>query len=164
MKIALLFAYILIISVSCANVGKVTKVVSPKKVNKESLKSLPKFTTPKHKLTVSTVNSLRNKREVVKAEADKQFDKFTDCMVITDGGRLARSVPIAVVDGTFKCRYHKGRCNGEYDDKLGLIIVSYKSFNRKGKLPLLRHEWAHLYGFLKSDHSNLEKVKKCTKY
>ncbi len=45
-----------------------------------------------------------------------------------------------------------------------LIIVSYKAFKRKGTLPLLQHEWAHAYGALRSDHSNLKSVKHCINY
>ena len=68
------------------------------------------------------------------------------------------------MDGTFECRYHGGKCNGEFDPDAGLIIVSYKAFNRKGTLPLLKHEWAHAYGIMEPDHGNLKKVQMCTRY
>ena len=149
---------------SCANTGKITQVINPKSVNKDKLEQLPHVYTPKHKFKVSTVSKFKSKLKKIVEDVDKKFDSFSKCENIKDKGLKAKKYKIAVVDGTFECEFHKGRCNGEIDSDSKLIIVSYESFNREGILPLLKHEWAHAYKILKSDHSNLDEVKKCTKY
>lgn len=149
---------------SCANVGRVSSVIDPKDVEKEDLKKLTSVNTPLHKLRVTTVKSLSDKRGKITKEVDSQFTEFSRCMNIKDKGAKARTNLISVVNGTFECKYHGGRCNGEYDSRNELIIVTYKAFNREGTLPLLKHEWAHAYGFLEPDDSNLNELKRCTKY
>jgi hypothetical protein len=139
-------------------------VISPYKLNKENLKSLPEVTTPVYTFRVSVVSSLSSKKSRIIKGIDNKFSEFSRCMNITDDGAISRQYLISVVDGTFECKYHGRRCNGEYDSQNKLIIVTYKAFNREGMLPLLKHEWAHAYGFLKPDDSNLEEVRKCTKY
>jgi hypothetical protein len=165
MKKSRLAIFILLpIIISCANVGRVSTVIDPKEVQKEDLKSLPSETTPVYKLKITVVKGLSDKRGKIMAEVDEQFKEFSRCMGIKDRGEKARRYLISVVNGTFECKYHGGRCNGEYDSRNELVIVNYKAFNREGILPLLKHEWAHAYGFLESDDSNLNEVKKCTKY
>ena len=149
---------------SCANVGRVSSVIDPKDVEKEDLKKLPSVNTPLYKFRVTTVKSLSDKSEKIVKEVDSQFTEFSRCMNIKDKGARARTNFISVVNSTFECRYRGGRCNGEYDSRNELIIVTYKAFNREGTLPLLKHEWAHAYGFLESDDSNLDELKPCTKY
>jgi hypothetical protein len=139
-------------------------VIDPKDVEKEDLKKLTSVNTPLHKLRVTTVKSLSDKNGKIVKEVDSQFIEFSRCMNIKDEGAKARTNLISVVNGTFECKYHGGRCNGEYDSRNELIIVTYKAFNREGTLPLLKHEWAHAYGFLESDDSNLDELKRCTKY
>lgn len=163
-KVILVFLLFLPIITSCANVGRVSTVIDPKRVEKEDLKSIPHLTTPTYKFKVSSVKSLSEKTGKIISEVDEQFTEFSRCMDIRDKGAKARSNIISVVNSTFECKYHGGRCNGEYDSRNELIIVTYRAFNREGTLPLLKHEWAHAYGFLKSDDSNLDKFKRCTKY
>jgi hypothetical protein len=163
-KAAMILFLLFPIIISCANVGRVSTVIDPKRVEKEDLKSLPHVTTPVYKFKVSTVKALSDKRKKIVDEVDEQFAEFSRCMNVTDNGARARQYLISVVNGTFQCKYHVGRCNGEHDSKNKLIIVTYKAFNREGILPLLKHEWAHAYGFLESDDSNLDEVIHCTKY
>lgn len=163
-KLGLALSFLLPVIVSCANIGRVSTVIDPKEVQKEDLKGRPSAATPVYGFKVTTVKSLSDKRGRILAEVDEQFKDFSGCMGVEDNGAKARPYLISVVNGTFECKYHGGRCNGEYDSKNKLIIVNYRAFNRKGVLPLLRHEWAHAYGFLKPDDSNLNEVKKCTNY
>ncbi len=149
---------------SCANVLAVSTLISPNKVDKESLKNLPEVITPRYHLRVSLIPPLSKKTTKIVTIVDNKFSEFSRCMEITDDGEKVRQYLVGVVDGTFDCKYHRGKCNGEYDPNSSLIIVAYKAFNREGTLPLLKHEWAHAYGFLKPDDSNLEEVKRCTKY
>ena len=149
---------------SCANVLGVSTVISPSNIDKEGLKNLPEIITPGYALRVGVIPSLSDKKAKIVKGVDNRFSEFSRCMDITDNGELARLYLISVVDGTFKCKYHLGRCNGESDRDNHSIIVTYKAFNREGILPLLKHEWAHLYGFLKKDDSNLENVRRCTEY
>lgn len=163
-KTVMMLLIFLPIITSCANVGRVSSVIDPKDVEKEDLKKLTSVNTPLHKLRVTTVKSLSDKSGKIAKEVDSQFTEFSRCMNIKDKGAKARTNLISVVNGTFECKYHGGRCNGEYDSRNELIIVTYKAFNREGTLSLLKHEWAHAYGFLESDDSNLDELKRCTKY
>jgi hypothetical protein len=97
-------------------------------------------------------------------DVDSKFSEFSRCLKIKDNGAKVKPYLITVLDGTFNCKYHGGRCNGEYAPDNSLIIITYKAFNREGILPLLKREWAHAYGFLKSDDSNLDEIRRCTNY
>ncbi len=163
-KRALLILVLLPVLGACANVGQVKRMVDPNKLNKTKLKSLPTQTTPMYRFHVSTTKNLEGKQTRVVKEVDKQFASFEQCMHIQDRGAEGRRNRIVVVDGMFECKYHRGRCNGEFDPEYALIIVTYKAFNKDGILPDLKHEWAHAYNILAADHSNLKEVKKCTKY
>ncbi len=150
--------------ISCANVRGASTIISPRKVDKGNLKSLEESITSACGFRVSVSPPLSDKKEKIKNNVDTQFREFSECMGITDNGARVRPYLISVVDGTFECKYHGGRCNGEYDADDNLLIVTYRAFNRKGILPLLKHEWSHVYGFLKSDDSNLDEIKRCTRY
>ena len=154
----------LLAATSCANVGRFAQVMNPEEVSKDELRKLPYETTPEYRLNVSIVKNVPGEKEEILENVDRQFAEFSECFNIADRGEKARRYTVAVVNGTFECEYHHGRCNGEYDSDYGLIIVSYKAFNRKGILPTLKHEWAHAYGILRNDHKNLKEVKECTKY
>src|ERR1700757_246752 len=145
---------------SCANVRGLSTVISPQEVDKEGLKNLKEVITPIYALRVSINSPLSDKKEKILNDVDSQFREFSRCMNIKDNGAKVRPYLISVVDGTFNCKYHGGRCNGEYDNPNNLIIVTYKAFNRDGILPLLRHEWAHAYGFLRNDDSNLDEIRR----
>ena len=149
---------------SCANVRGASTVFSPRKVDKGDLKSLEESITPAYSFRVSISPQLSDKKEKIIRNVDAQFREFSGCMGITDNGAGVRPYLILIVDGTFECEYHGGRCNGEYDTDNNLVIVTYRAFNREGILPLLKHEWSHAYGFLKSDDSNLDNIRPCTRY
>ncbi|MER3446709.1 MAG: hypothetical protein C4291_07640 [Candidatus Dadabacteria bacterium] len=150
--------------ISCANVLGVSTVISPRRVDKGDLKGFEESITPAYGFRVGISPQLSDKREKIISNVDTQFREFSGCMGITDNGVKVKPYLISVIDGTFECRYHGGRCNGEYDAENKLIIVTYRAFNREGILPLLKHEWSHAYGFLKSDDSNLDEIKQCTRY
>ena len=164
MRTAALLLILLPLIVSCASVKRASTIIDPKSVNKKKLQSLPTVTTPVNGFRVSIAKSLSKKEEQIVKQVDDKFLDFSECKGITDKGQRARIFLISVVEGTFECEFHGGRCNGEYDPANKLIIVNYKAFNRDGVMPLLKHEWAHAYGFLKPDDSNLDELKPCTKY
>lgn len=148
----------------CANMGRFGEIMNPEELSKDELLGLPTETTPEYGFRVGIVNNLRGETGEILGNVDEQFSEFSRCFHIKDGVKEARRYMIAVVNGTFRCEYHHGRCNGEYDSDYGLIIVSYKAFNRRGALPVLKHEWAHVYGILRDDHKNLNEVRECTGY
>lgn len=155
---------ILLATASCANVGRFGQVMNPEELSKDELKKLPYETTPEYGLKVGIGGTVPGERDEILKNVDEQFAEFSGCFNIRDRGEGAREYKIAVVNGTFECEYHHGRCNGECDSDYRLIIVSYKAFNRRGVLPVLKHEWAHAYGILRNDHKNLKEVRECTKY
>lgn len=165
-RLSLMFTLSLLVlsSASCANMGRWTQTIDPEEVNKENLKDIPYDVTPEYDFRVSVSKNVPSNKKKIMGIVDKQFTEFSRCFDIQDGGAEARKYLIGVVDGTFECKYHGGKCNGEFDPGAGLIIVTYKAFNRKGTMPLLKHEWAHAYGILGPDHKNLKKVQKCTRY
>jgi hypothetical protein len=150
--------------ISCANVQGASTVFSPRKIDKKDLKSLEESITPGYNFRLSISHQLSDKKDKIIRNVDAQFKEFSRCMGIADNGVKVRPYLILVVDGTFECEYHGGRCNGEYDTNNHLVIVTYRAFNREGILPLLKHEWSHAYGFLKSDDSNLDNIRRCTRY
>jgi hypothetical protein len=149
---------------SCANVGRFGQIMNPEMLDKDELKKLPTETTPEYGFRVGMEINVPGHEDEILENVDHQFTEFSECFNITDRGEEARRYTIAVVNGTFRCEYHHWRCNGEYDSDYGLIIVSYKAFNRRGMLPVLKHEWAHVYGILRDDHKNLKEVRECTGY
>lgn len=152
------------LAVSCANFGRWTQVFAPEEVTKSNLSGMAYELTPEYEFKVNVSKEVFANDREIRSSIDAQFKELSQCYGIKDNGWEARKYMIAVVDGTFKCEYHRGKCNGEFDPDVGLIIVSYRAFNRKGILPLLKHEWAHAYGILNSDHGNLKTVKECTTY
>ncbi len=165
-RLILTLGLLLIVSftTSCANMGRWTQTIDPEEVSKEDLKDIPYEVTPEYNFKVSIAKNVPSNKKNILSNVDRQFRQFSRCYDLKDNGTEARKYMIAVVDGTFECKYHGGKCNGEFDPGAGLIIASFKAFNRKGTLPLLKHEWAHAYGILSSDHKNLKTVKKCTRY
>lgn len=155
---------LLFIVTGCANIGRFGQIMNPEELSKEELKKLPAEKTPEYGFRVAVERDVPEETGEILGNVDTQFSEFSECFSIKDGGEKARQYTIAVVNGTFRCEYYFGSCNGEYDSDYGLIIVSYKAFSRKGILATLKHEWAHVYGLLKDDHQNLKDVKWCTRY
>jgi hypothetical protein len=144
--------------------GDLEHVMKPEVVTKDDLIDKPYELSPQYNFKVVTSESLSEQMPGIIITVDTLFAEYSDCMNITDNGEAVRRFVIAVVHSTFTCNHHHGKCNGEYDPHNELIVVGYKAFERSGTLPLLQHEWAHAYGDLKSDHSNLKSVKHCIKY
>lgn len=149
---------------SCANMGHFKYIMKPEVVIKNELTNQSYEVSQKYKFKVATVESLSEKRPEITVQVDELFTQYSSCMDVTDNGDAIRKFLIVVVNSTFVCNYHFGMCNGEYDPENNLIIVSYKAFKRRGTLPLLKHEWAHAYGSLAADHSNMDSVVQCIKY
>lgn len=149
---------------SCANMGHFKYIVKPEVVTKDEITNQPYEVTEKYQFKVVTVKALSKERPEILVQVDELYAEYSSCMNVHDNGDAVRKFLIAIVNGTFQCNYHYGMCNGEYDPKNNLIIVSYKAFKRRGTLPLLQHEWAHAYGALNADHSNLSSVIQCIKY
>ncbi len=165
MRIGIPALILLVFTVTgCANMSRFGEIMNPEELSRDELLKLPAEKTPEYGFRVGIVNNLRGETGEILDSVDEQFSGFSQCFRIKDGGEEAKRYMIAVVNGTFRCEYHRGRCNGEYDSDYGLIIVSYKAFNRRGILPVLKHEWAHVYGILRNDHGNLKEVRKCTGY
>lgn len=160
----LFFICLALITASCANIGRINQIMSPEELSKENLKNMPYERTPEYGFRVGITGNLATERIEILDNVDQQFSEFSTCFDIGDGGEKAGKYLIAVVNGTFACEDHGGRCNGQYDPGKSLVIVSYKAFSRKGILPLLKHEWAHAYGILENGHKNLKTVRKCTRY
>jgi hypothetical protein len=142
--------------------------IKPVDINKQELKTLHSVMTLENEIEVAMVPSLYRKFGMILPEVDRQFDEFRDCVIqygfLDRVDDRIRQYRVAVVTDLFECRFHRGRCGGEFDPGNGLIIVAYELIFRDEKIPLFKHELAHLYGILPPDHNNLERVKVCTKY
>lgn len=149
---------------SCANMGHFRYIMKPEVVEKNEFIDQTPEVTKKYKFKVVTVEALSDKKAEIAVQVDTLYAEYSSCMNVKDNGDAVRKFLIAVVNGTFTCNFHFGMCNGEYDPQNNLIIVSYQAFKRRGTLPLLQHEWAHAYGALRADHSNLSSVIDCVKY
>lgn len=149
---------------SCANMGHFKYIMKPEVVTKNDFTGQSYEVSQEYKFKVATVEELSDKKSEIAVQVDVLFAEYSSCMNVEDNGDAVRKFLIAVVNSTFTCNYHYGICNGEYDPQNNLIIVSYKAFKRRGTLPLLQHEWAHAYGALRADHSNLDSIIECIKY
>lgn len=163
-KKAFIILLMSLIMSSCANMGHIKYIMKPEVVSKDEFIDQSYIVTEKYNFKVITVDSLSDKQQELSIQVDELYAEFSSCMNINDKGEGIREFTIAIAKSTFTCNYHYGMCNGEYDPKNNLILVSYKAFKRHGTLPLLQHEWAHAYGILNADHSNLSSVIHCVKY
>ena len=138
--------------------------MKPEIFSKDEFINQSSLVTEKYHFKVITVELLPDKKQELSIQVDELFTEFSSYMNVTDNCDGFRQFTIAIVNSTFTCNYHYGMCNGEYDLKNNLILVSYKAFKRRGTLPLLQREWAHAYGILNDDHSNLGSVIHCVNY
>ena len=159
MRIGITAIILLMFTVSvCANMGRFNQMLNPKALSKDDLQDMPYKTMPEYGYMVNVEREVPGQETLIIQNVDEQFSQFSACFDITDRGKEAREYLIAVVNGTFECKYHYGRYNGEYDTDYHLLIVVNKAFKRRGILPLLKHEWAQIYGILRNDYRNLKKV------
>ena len=152
----------LLTTASCTHLERIVRMMSPNELNKYELSKLPCKITPVYGFRVGMMGDVPGQMDEVLGNIDNQFTEFSECFHIGDCGENARRYMIVVVDGIFRCEYHDSICSGEYDRNYGLIIVSYKTLSRRGILPALKHEWAHIYGIVSDDHQNMEEFEKCT--
>ena len=133
-KRALIILLFSLLMASCANMGQFKYIMKPVDISKEQLEEQPPQITEKYQFKVVTVKALSDQRVEIATMVDELFSEYSHCMDVTDNGDAVRKFLIAVVNGTFRCNYHYGMCNGEYDPQNLLIIVSYKAFKRRGTL------------------------------
>lgn len=168
----LTYIIIYLASVALAGCGTATKayrVVDPYELNKQKLSETKTLYTPEYKLPYAKTRGVDYSNEKWGEMIDDQYKEYAYCVKTKfkkdPNLKKLQSINIIIVkDSKFDCKYHNGRCSGEYDSSLKTIFVSRKDLNKKGLVPLLKHEWSHANGILKSDHSNLNKVKQCTRY
>jgi hypothetical protein len=129
---------------ACANMRRYNQMLSLEALSKDDLRDMPYKTTPEYGFRVNVERDVPGQENLTLQNVDEQFSQFSACFAITDRGKEAREYLIAVVNGTFECKYHDGRCDGEYDADYRLLIVVNKAFKRRGVLPLLKHEMAHI--------------------
>lgn len=154
---------------SCGTASKAYRVVDPRDINKDKLSKTSVRYTPKYKIPYSKTKGVDQTVEWWGNQIDKQYEEYSNCVrkkLNKDANlKKLRTVKVIVVrDSKFECKYHYGRCSGEYDSELNMIVVARKDFEKEGFVPLLKHEWCHANGILMSKHRNHEQVKKCTKY
>ena len=168
----LIYIVIYITAVTLAGCGTATKayrVVDPYELNKRKLSQTQPLYTPEYKLPYSKTEGVDYSNEKWGEIIDNQYKEYSNCLKtrIQKNPELSKlqTVKIIIVkDSKFDCKYHGGRCSGEYDSSLETIFVSRKDVGKKGLVPLLKHEWSHANGILEPDHSNYDRVKKCIKY
>lgn len=153
----------------CGTASKAYRVMDPRDINKRTLSDLEPSYTSKYRLPYVKTSGVDQSNEWWSDYIDNQFSEYASCVKKKfrkdpDLKKLRDIKVVIVKDSKFECKYHGGRCSGEYDSSLGVIIVARKDFDKEGFLPLLKHEWSHANGILKSDHSNHEYVKRCTRY
>lgn len=153
----------------CGTASKAYRVIEPREIDKESLARLQPVYTKKYGLPFVITEGVDQSLSWWSAYIDTLYTEYEDCVkrkLKKDPGlnRLKGIKIIVVNDSKFDCKYHGGRCSGEYDSGLGVIIVARKDIGKSGFVPLLKHEWSHANGILRSDHSNHDHVKRCTRY
>lgn len=153
----------------CGTASKAYRVMDPRDVDKRSLAdSNPRYTS-KYRIPFVKASGVDQSYSWWSGYIDSLYGEYASCVrkKFKKDPQLEKLRTIKIIilkDSKFECRYHGGRCSGEYDSGLGVIFVARKDFGKEGFVPLLKHEWSHANGILKSDHSNHEYVKRCTRY
>lgn len=168
-KSPFLLIALLILLAGCGTASKAYRVMDPKDINKDNLSKASAEYSPKYRIPFVKTKGVDQSIAWWGKQIDKQYAEYASCVkqkFKKDANlKKLRTIKIIVVaDSKFECKYHKGRCSGEYDPGKKIILVSRKDFNKSGFVPLLKHEWSHANGILQSNHSNHSYVKKCTKY
>ena len=158
-----------VIMAGCGTAAKAYRVVDPQKLNKEQLSKSAVLYSPEYKIPYAKTKGVDYSNRKWGEIIDKQYSEYSSCLekkLKKDPGlkKIQKVKIIIVKDSKFECKYHKGRCSGEYDASLQTIFVSRKDIKKQGLVPSLKHEWSHVNGILKSNHSNLNKITVCTRY
>lgn len=153
----------------CGTATKAYRVMEPRDIDKRSLADLDARYSSKYRIPFVKTEGVDQSYSWWSGYIDTQYEEYARCVKQKlrkdpDLGKLREIKIVIVQDSKFECKYHGGRCSGEYDSELGVIIVARKDLGKSGFVPLLKHEWSHVNGILKSDHSNHEHVKQCTRY
>lgn len=155
----------------CGTAGKVYRVFDPRDVNKQELAQTPPTAiSQKYKFKIVLAYGVDQSKMWWGNYIDQEWEEYTSAMqkyypdFNVKFSKLQSIKIIVVEDSKFECKYHKGRCSGEYDSSLKAIFVARKDFDKDGFVPLLKHEWSHANGLLKSNHSNHSEVKRVTRY
>lgn len=153
----------------CGTAAKAYRVVDPYKLNKQQLSKTAPFYSTKYELSYAKTKGVDHSNRRWGEIIDEQYEEYSYCVKtkLKKDPQLERLQKVKIVivkDSKFECKYHGGRCSGEYDHSLQTIFVSRKDFDKKGLVPLLKHEWSHVNGVMEPMHANHDKIKKCTKY
>jgi len=167
-----IYISLFIISLFAAGCGTATKayrVMDPRDVNKESLSKTKTYNSPKYKIPYAKTKGVEHSEEFWGEVIDEKWEAYSKCVNTKlkkdpDLKKIKKIKVVILKDSKFECKYHSGRCSGEYDASLRTIFVSKKDFDKKTRLPLLKHEWSHVNGIMKSGHANHKQIKVCTKY
>ena len=168
----LIFIPILLISVllaGCGTASKAYRVMDPRDINKQSLSKTKAYYSPKYKIPYAKTKSVDHSEEFWGQVIDEKWAAYSKCVKTKlkkdpKVNKIRKVKVVILKDSKFECKYHGGRCSGEYDASLNTIFVSKKDFDKKTRLPLLKHEWSHVNGIMKSGHANHKQIKVCTRY
>jgi len=167
-----IYISLFIISLFAAGCGTATKayrVMDPRDVNKESLSKTKTYNSPKYKIPYAQTKGVDHSEEFWGEVIDEKWEAYSKCVNTKlkkdpDLNKIKKIKVVILKDSKFECKYHSGRCSGEYDASLSTIFVSKKDFDKKTRLPLLKHEWSHVNGIMESGHANHKQIKVCTRY
>ena len=155
--------------IGCGTTAKIYRVVDPREIDKEQLSELQPKYTPRYEFKYVRNEGVDQSHDWWGDYIDNRYEEYSSCVKKKfkkdPQFKLLQDVKIIIIrDSKFNCKYHYGRCSGEYDKSLNIILVARKDFEKEGCVPLLKHEWSHVNNLISTDHGNLEVVKKCTKY
>ena len=170
MRSVIVLILLLFVVSSCGTAGKVYRLANPRDIDKESLADRkPDVITSKYKFRLVILDYGGQTKSWWSEFIDSEYEEYSTCVKEKlgkdpDPDKLRKQKIIITRDGHFDCKYHSGRCNGEYDSGLNTIFLTRKALDREGFVPLLKHEWSHANGLLRSDHKNHDDLKICTRY
>jgi hypothetical protein len=158
-----------IFAAGCGTATKAYRVVDPRDINKQSLSKTKTYYSTKHKIPYAKTKGVDHPEAFWGQVIDEKWEAYSKCVKIKlknnpDLNKIKKVKVVILEDSKFECKYHSGRCSGEYDASLKTIFVSKKDFDKKTRLPLLKHEWSHANGILESGHANHNQIKVCTRY
>ncbi|MGI9534778.1 MAG: hypothetical protein ACR2NW_07490, partial [Thermodesulfobacteriota bacterium] len=126
-----------VIMTGCATATQAYRVMDPHHIHRENLSTAKPFYSPKYKLPYAKTDGVDYSNKQWGEMIDVQYGEYSSCVKtkLKEDPQLKelQQVKIIIVkDSKFKCKYHGGRCSGEYDPSLQTIFVSRKDFDKKG--------------------------------